>query len=118
VPNEHVIVTFSFTDGDGDLGLDEDMIAPPFCETCEYHFNLWANVWSKVNGEFNLDYEYPSRIKNLTPNSNNPTIEGQIIYKIDVANRNSDTVMIDFLLIDRALNRSNKEVTDPIYISW
>jgi len=118
VPNEHVIITFDFTDGDGDLGLDDDMRNPPFCIGCEYEFNLWANVSSKVNGEFIFDYKYPSRIKNLTPNSNNPTIEGQMIYKIDVANRRSDTVIIDFLLIDRALNKSNKEVTDPIYINW
>lgn len=118
LPNEHVVIKFYFSDGDGDIGLEDDMNQPPFCDTCEYYFNLWVNVSSKIDGEFEFDFNYPSRIKNLTPDGTNQSLEGHMIYKIDVANRRRDTVMIDFKLIDRALNQSNQEFTDPIYVGW
>ena len=116
VPNEHVKITFYFTDGDGNIGLDADQLDPPHCETCDHYYNLFVNVNSKIDGVFEKTYPYNSRIKNITPNAQNPVLEGTMIYKIDIANRATDTVMIDFMLEDRDLNASNIEMTPELYI--
>ena len=36
LPNEHVRLTFYFTDGDGNIGLDDNQTAPPHCATCDH----------------------------------------------------------------------------------
>lgn len=116
LPNEHVKLTFYFTDGDGDIGLEPFMKQPPHCDTCAHYYNLFVNVNSKVNGVLSLTYPYNTRLQNLTPNANNQSLEGDMIYKIDIANRLSDTVAIDFYLEDRALNKSNIGQTGELFI--
>ncbi len=115
-PNEHIRIKFYFTDGDGNIGLEDNQLAPPHCETCEHYFNLFVNVYSKEDGVFELNYPYPARIKNLTPNAQNQSLEGHMEYKIDIANRLSDTLRIDFYLEDRDLNASNTEMTPEIFV--
>jgi hypothetical protein len=39
-------------------------------------------------------------------------------YKIDIANRTSDTIMVDFYLEDRDLNQSNVERTPELYVKF
>ena len=34
------VLSLQFTDGDGDLGLSQADTLPPFCATCDHHFNL------------------------------------------------------------------------------
>ncbi len=114
--NEHIRIVFYFTDGDGNIGLDSNMTAPPHCVTCDHYYNLFVNVLSKADGTFDTTYAYNARIKNLTPNAQYQSLEGHMIYKIDIANRASDTVMIDFYLEDRDLNKSNLERTPELYI--
>jgi hypothetical protein len=116
LPNEHILLKFYFTDGDGDIGLEPNQTNPPHCATCDHYYNLYVNVNCKVNGVFQKVYDYNARIRNLTPNAENKSLEGNMIYKIDVANRISDTVRIDFYLEDRALHKSNTEITDEIYV--
>ena len=45
-------LTLAFTDGDGNVGLTQADTLPPFCQTCEHHYNLvgeyeeWVdNAW-------------------------------------------------------------------------
>jgi len=116
LPNEHLKIKFYFTDGDGNIGLDDDQLAPPFCENCDHYYNLFVNVLSKENGVLDTTYPYNARIKNLTPNAQYQSLEGHMIYKIDIANRASDTIMVDFYLEDRDLNKSNLERTPELYI--
>lgn len=115
-PGEHVRLKFYFTDGDGDLGLDTNQLSPPHCVGCDHYYNLFVNVNSKEEGTFEKTYEYNARIENLTPNQQNKTLEGHIIYRVDIFNRTSDTVMIDLYLEDRSLNKSNQEFTPELYI--
>jgi hypothetical protein len=116
--NEHIALRFYFTDGDGNIGLEEGDTLPPFCNTCEHYDNLRVNVYSKIDGVFELNYPYNARIKNLTPNGQNLSLEGHMDYKIDIANRTSDTIMVDFYLEDRDLNQSNVERTPELYVKF
>ena len=115
-PNEHLKIKFYFTDGDGNIGLEDDQLSPPHCETCDHYFNLFVNVYGKQDGVLELAYPYHSRIKNLTPNAQYQSLEGHMIYKIDITNRTSDTVMVDFYLEDRDLNASNLEMTPELFV--
>lgn len=115
-PGPHVKVKFYFTDGDGNLGLDDNDLAPPHCDTCAHYDNLFVDVNSKVNGVFEKSFDYNSRLKNLTPEAQNKTLEGHMTYKIDIANRASDTLRIDIYLEDRDLNKSNTISTPTIFI--
>ncbi len=116
--NEHLNLGFYFTDGDGNIGLEDTDTQPPFCDTCDHYYNLHVNVYSKINGVFELNYPYNARIKNLTPNGQNQSLEGIMDYKIDIANRTSDTIMVDFYLEDRDLNKSNVEHTPELYVKF
>jgi hypothetical protein len=115
-PNEHLRLKFYFTDGDGNIGLEDNQLSPPHCETCDHYYNLFVHVYSKEDGVFELTYPYHSRIKNLTPNAQYQSLEGHMIYKIDITNRTSDTVMVDFYLEDRDLNASNLEMTPEVFV--
>ena len=33
-------LTVAFTDGDGNVGLTQADTLPPFCQSCEHHYNL------------------------------------------------------------------------------
>lgn len=114
-PGEHLELNIYFTDGDGDIGLETE--EPPHCLTCDHYYNLYINVYCKVDGQFELTYNNNARIDNITPDQQNTTLEGNIIIPVDVFNRVSDTVMMDFYLEDRALNKSNVDQTPEIYIN-
>ena len=38
--SENAVMSIHFTDGDGDLGLNQSDTLAPYCSTCEHHFNL------------------------------------------------------------------------------
>ncbi len=112
---DHVELDIYFTDGDGDIGLDTE--EPPHCLTCDHYFNLYINVYSKVDGEFELTYDNNARIENITPDQQNTTLEGHIVIPVDIFNRFSDTVIFDFYLEYRSLNKSNVDQTPEIFIN-
>jgi len=106
---------FSFTDGDGDLGLEDHQTEKP------YDFNLFLSIFKKVNGQYELLPSHDTiigdnyRIPYLTPNGQNKSLEGNITIDIlDIGLKKGDTVKIDFFMKDRALNESNVETTSDI----
>jgi len=102
-----VEVELYFTDGDGDIGLDEDQTSTPnFCESCPYYNNLMAEIYVEEGGVKEFYSTYNARIKNLTPTGQNKTLEGKLFFQIDVTTRTSDSLHFTFQLIDRALNKS------------
>ena len=46
------ILAFSYTDGDGDLGLDEADTMPPFGPDDAHYYNMIVDYMKCVNGEF------------------------------------------------------------------
>lgn len=114
-PFPHAVVKFYFTDGDGNLGLDSSYNYAPFCDTCEYYNNLFIDVYSKIDGAYEVFYPYDARIKNLTPTGQNKTLEGTFTYIINLSDRFSDTLKISAQLYDRDLNASEVIWTPEFY---
>lgn len=129
--NGNVIVSIGYTDGDGDLGLDESDTIPPFNTNGEYYYNLILAYQRYENGIFvekpllswnneTQSYDtisFNARFKRLLAGDIEKPISGTIDYTIMVKNPFSpdDTIRFAINIIDRALNVSNTVTTDAIY---
>lgn len=112
-------ISFSYTDGDGNLGLEQwDSVGP-------YKYNFYLRFMQYVNGEL-IDVptadpsgNFNARIPNLTPSGPNKNIRGNISMDLDLyyvlPNLQSDTIAFSFYLKDRDLNESNV-IETPLYI--
>ncbi len=111
-------VELYFTDGDGDIGLDEgDTSSPDFCSSCPYYNNLLGEIYVEENGVKEFYSTYNARIKNLTPTGQNKTLEGQLFFQIDVTTRTSDSLHFTFQLLDRSLNKSEVAESGLIWVN-
>jgi hypothetical protein len=109
-PNEggwggKVRLVMSFTDGDGDLGLSEaDTVHP-------YKYNLFINLFQKINGSFvpvifpDSTLTFNARIPVLTTSGHYKVLKGDIFYDMDILS--NDTMYMDAYIIDKALHESN-----------
>lgn len=127
---ERGVLEFSYTDGDGDLGLDKGDTLPPFDKTSEYYYNLIIKYYEKQYGVFvevpllswNTDSSYydtltfNSRFPVLTPESGNLAIKGVFQDTLFIYNPLSefDTIKFKAYIVDRALNKSNEIETEEI----
>ena len=131
------IVSFSYTDGDGDLGLDDSDTLPPFGFHDAHYYNMVIDYLKCVNGEFIktplLSPHVPTgpadtlvlydtvtfnaRFKRLRDSEEPRAISGTMEYKLTVQNPFSpnDTVKFEIHILDRALHESNVIQTNPIY---
>ncbi len=119
-------VSFGFTDGDGDIGLADSEIDPPYDTSSKYHYNLIIEYFEKdnVNGwQSGLDlagdtvfFEY--RIHPFVVKGKNRGIKGTIdVMMADFYNpfsTDSDTIKYRIQLIDHALHESNLLETAPV----
>lgn len=117
------VLSFSFQDGDGDIGLNSGDTLPPFNAASEYHYNLIITYFEMQNGiltEVPITWYNPqteqydtltlsARIPNLTPRGINKAISGEIYDTLFIYNFNSDfdTIMFEAQIYDRALHESN-----------
>lgn len=118
------VLALHFTDGDGDLGLDQTDTLPPFCATCDHHFNLRCEydelrdgIWTHI--ELNpLEGQVPFyyRIPRVEPTGTNPALSGVIEIDMNTWSLQSDydTLRFRMVLEDRALNLSNEDTTHVI----
>ena len=133
-------LTFSFTDGDGDIGLEQEDVYPPYDSGSFYHYNVYINYFEMMDGEWvrakwnppyynTLDNNFsddtiswPFRLKNITPNGQNKALKGNVEVTIEPhffnpnSVANNDTIMYKILLIDRSLSHSNLISTPPIIL--
>ena len=131
------IIEFSYTDGDGDLGLDDSDTLPPFGFHDTHYYNMVIDYLKCVNGEFVktplLSPHVPTspadtlvlydtvtfnaRFKRLRDSEEPKAISGTMEYKLTVQNPFSpnDTVKFEIRILDRALHESNVIQTDAIY---
>lgn len=123
------VLKFSFTDGDGNIGLYDYDTLPP------YDYNLFIRYFEKQKGSFRevflitpryvndttIVYDtatFNGRIPILTPAGKNKAISGEIEDTLFVNNPLSpyDTIMFEFYIKDRDLNQSNVVQTPPIVL--
>ncbi len=118
--SQSIILTCDFTDGDGDIGLTQNDTAAP------YDYNFFIDYYEKQEGKFTkvapdrapLDtIHFNSRIPIINKDGSKKNVSGEItIENIDVSLRTSDTILLRFYLLDRALNKSNILETGEIII--
>lgn len=125
------ILSFSYTDGDGDLGLDDADSLYPFGPNDPHYYNMVIDYMKSVNGQFvkmPLVYwnqqtqrydtvSFNSRFKRLVQGDEAKPISGTIEYLMHVQNPFSptDTIKFEIRILDRALHESNVIQTDTIY---
>lgn len=114
-------LTFHFQDGDGDIGLNEKDVKPPFDTSSVYYFNFFCNYYEKQNGEFvkiDLPLSQNARIPRLSE-LESESIEGTISLDLLINNPFSpyDTICFDFYIVDRALNHSDTVTTPEIIVN-
>jgi hypothetical protein len=131
------VISFSYTDGDGDLGLDDSDTLPPFGFNDTYYYNMVLDYLKSENGVFVktplLSPHVPTgpadtlvlfdtvtfnaRFKRLRDSEEPKAISGTMDYKLTVQNPFSpnDTVKFEIRILDRALHESNVIQTEAIY---
>ena len=126
-----VVVSIGYTDGDGDLGLDDADTLYPFGTNDPHYYNLiidylkWNGSqfvetpllsWNQQTQSFDT-VSFNARFKRLVFNDEEAAISGTIDYKMMVYNPLSpnDTVKFRIHLIDRALHESNTIETPMIH---
>ena len=125
------IVAFSYTDGDGDLGLDDGDTLAPFGPQDAHYYNMIVDYMKCVNGEFvkmpllswnqqTQSYDtvsFNARFHRLRDNDDPKAISGTMEYTMLVQNPLSpdDTIKFEIRIVDRALHESNAIQTEPIY---
>jgi hypothetical protein len=127
---ERGVLQFSYTDGDGDLGLSDEDTDPPFNFGGDYYYNLIIRYFEKQNGVFvevpllswnpdSLFYDtltFNGRFPELTPQSGNLSIKGVFQDTLFIYNPLSDfdTIKFSAYIYDRALHKSNVIETGEI----
>ena len=125
------VISFSYTDGDGDLGLDDADTLPPFGFRDEHYYILMIDYLKCVNGEliktpllsWNVQTQsydtitFNARFKRLRDIEEPKAISGTMDYTLPVQNPFSpnDTIKFEIRILDRALHESNVIQTDPIF---
>ncbi len=114
------ILTISYQDGNGDIGLNPSDTFPPYQKNGPYYYNYVINFFEKQNGIFqqvNVDPPFSLRIPVLTPNDPNKAIKGFITDSIDLYPPPLyDTIKFEAFIYDRALNKSNTITTPEIIL--
>lgn len=117
--------TISFTDGDGDVGLDASDSEPPFDTASPYYHNLFLELdtlhfgaWGRVQFLVPLYY----RIPRITPTGQNKALEGEVSVALrpwPFLNPGStpDTVRISAYMLDRSLNQSNTVTSETFVVT-
>ena len=133
-----IVITFTFTDGDGDIGFHQDEQGALY--TGEFYYNLYLNYQRKnANGQFEPFY-VPTPFDSITPNGDtiviikdipvqftyrmpfmepsgrNKAIKGDI--SVDVSTFGFSPVSrFEFYMYDRALHKSNVEFTPEFSVN-
>lgn len=109
-PLEHAAVRLYFTDGDGDIGLED--LDPG-------EFNFEVSVFEKFDTGYAYAYDWSGILKDLADEGQqNKVLEGYITYKVGLADATTDTVRLEFELIDDAGHRSGIVDSEEIFVDF
>ena len=129
--NSSGIFVISFTDGDGDIGLDIEDTLTPFEPNSYYYYNVYFDYYEIVDGDTVRGTSDPNnfptadpislafRVENITPIGQNKALKGEIKTTLEPRYYNlgatsNDSILYKIVLIDRALNISNELITPII----
>lgn len=119
-------LVFHFEDGDGDIGLSDSELDPPYDTTSKYYYNLYIEYYEKDDNlgwvpGLNLDGDsviFKYRLEPIEIKGKSRGIRGTMEVAMETfynpLSSESDTIMYRIQLIDRALHESNVLQTDPI----
>lgn len=118
----NVTLTISFTDGDGDVGLDQGDTLAPYNPGSPWYNNFFVDYYRMEDGvwelqSFTLPLYY--RIPVITPIGQNKALEGDIAVDIASAvlpQTPGDTIRYGIHIVDRALHESNTVFSDQVII--
>ena len=126
-----VVISIGYTDGDGDLGLDDTDTIYPFGQNDPHYYNLIVDYMKWDGSTFvetpllswnqqSLCYDtvsFNARFKRLVFDDEEAAISGVFDYTMMVYNPLSpnDTIKFRIHLVDRALHESNVIETEEIY---
>ncbi len=129
-----LVLTFTYKDGDGDLGLNQSDTLSPFNPVIDsvgkslnpFYQNLHINYLEKYQGLFQAvtnpfnaadTLTYAFRFESLTPDGRHKSIRGDIEVKIspNAYPNAADTTLYELYIYDRALHKSNV-VQSPVVI--
>ena len=108
-------ITFSFIDGDGDIGFEQgdSLIGDSIIK-----HNLFITLYEKVDTVFEeVLFQIPLfyRIPNVMPQGQNKTLKGEIVFSFSAIKPfDYDTFKFEFFIIDNAFHESNKEITPAL----
>ena len=113
-------LTFSFVDGDGDIGLHQpvDPIDPEDPEYTNLFFTMYAMKKGVLTQLDENDLEFPLnyRIPYLEPKGHDPSLKGEIGVEFLYLLFEYDTILYEFYITDRAKHESNVESTPLIIL--
>ncbi len=120
--NWYFYLTVDFTDGDGDIGLDEADTQSPFGLNEAHYFNYFTQIRKRTNGQWaDFGQQWTYRMKRITPTGQDPTLNGEIELRMGpIAGVQpfplpslypGDTIEVTARLEDRSLNMSNTVTT-------
>jgi len=114
-------MTISFTDGDGDIGLNPEDTFPPYNPGAKYYYNFFIEYY-ELQGDSFVKIDLPitnnSRIPYVEPNLAELGIKGEIEIELYFNNimSNADSIKYEMYIVDRSLHKSNVVLTPAIYV--
>jgi hypothetical protein len=130
---DSINISLNFKDGDGDLGLDQSDLVPPYYvngKKTDYYNNFFIDMyvlkhkkWSKIIFDHNLNFN--SQFQRFQKGDKKSPLKGTMYYNFSIDNSvpetfnfgYKDTLMFEVYILDRALNKSNTVTTDPVILS-
>ena len=119
---DSAMLHINFTDGDGDIGIDENDNNPPFNPGSEFYNNIFIKYYYKnPSGNFVQLYNpfdstyvnWDQRVPVITPEGKDKSLKGEMIFRLDDYHL-WDTSFYEVWIYDRALHKSNVVRTDTI----
>jgi hypothetical protein len=118
-----VLVTLTFTDGDGDIGYyprESGRNASVFDDpSSPYYNNYIVKTWIRRSGVWTEDTTNVSaRLPYMTPEGANKALKGEILRELTLPPLlSADTLKYDIFIWDRSFQQSNVVTTPEIVVS-
>jgi len=114
------ILIISFTDGNGDIGLNPNNTHPPYDTAGPYYYNYVISYFEKQKGVFkliDLNPPFSARIPVLNSEFPGKPIKGIIADTLELnPHPLFDTIKFEAFIYDRTLNKSNVISTQEIIL--